>query len=433
MKRYHLLLTVKIMTVALLSITTGYLLGIHQYWIALGIFIVLVRTGYGLLLFMKRTFKDTSRLINAIRFSESNISFQYAVSKGLPPELSLQMENAITRLNKKMMQTEAEHQFYDTLLNRIDSAIVVFEKSGKIHWINKTAVDEFGRPQPINIEDLRMVSPELPSLLDKISPQETKIIRIEKENHLRQLAITAVLFSSQGKNMKLVSFKHIESVMEESETDAWKKLIRVLTHEIMNSITPIISLSESFSEQDSNDEERQNLMKRAMQTIHRRSKGLVEFVHNYQKLTRIPAPVLREENFSEIIEDISQLMKAENIRFTYEVTPPDILVPVDRSQIEQVLINLIKNAWEASLNKPVPDIQVHIFKNEYQRPVITIEDNGCGILPEVVDKIFVPFFTTKTGGSGIGLSICRQIMTMHGGNIRVESVIDHGTKVELRF
>ena len=234
--------------------------------------------------------------------------------------------------------------------------------------------------------------------------------------------------------MKLVSFKNIQSALEEHESDAWRKLIRVLTHEMMNSITPIISLSETLSEEDSEmNEKHYTAMSRAMQTIYRRSKGLVDFVKNYQQLTRIPEPVPVDIPVSEMLSDINRLLKANGIDFTYNVVPKDIQLFADRAQMEQSLINLIKNAWEACCDSPLPYVNIDVYKNEYQKPVILISDNGCGIVPEALDKVFVPFFTTKTGGSGIGLSICRQIMNLHHGSISIESEVDKGTKVALRF
>ncbi len=433
MKKYRTYLILKIITISGLSVGTGYLAGIQQYWIALLFFVILIYFIYNLFVFIKRNIKDTSRLIDAIRFSETNISFRRLESKGLPEELSLQMEEAVALLNKRLTQSAIEQQFYDTLLNRIDTAIIVFDKKGKIHWINKLALDLFGKPQPKHIADFQSIDPDLPVVLEKILPKENKIIKFMRNEQLYALAVSAVLFSSKGNELKLVSFKNIESVIEESESEAWKKLTRVLTHEIMNSLTPIISLSESLSENEINEEEKQSLMNRAMQSIHRRSKGLVEFVQSYQQLTRIPEPVLRQESIRRILEDITGLMQAENIRFLFEIKGEDLLMLIDRIQIEQVLINLIKNAWEACRDIDYPSVRLLISKDEYQRPVIQIFDNGHGILPEVMDKIFVPFFTTKTGGSGIGLSVCRQIMSMHGGIIMITSVPDHGTEVILRF
>ena len=429
MNSYNFALFSRLIPLAISFITTGFLVAIQWHSVALIVFLIGCWFAYSTISFLKRTIKDTKRLIDAIQFSEFNITFSNFAKKGLFPELIPQMENAISHFNKKIQHTEIEHQFYDTLLNRIDSAILVIGKANEIEWINKAAIDEFGKPHRRRLSDFAAISPELPVILEKIVPGETKIIKIQRESYTHQLAATAVTLNSKGKEFKLVSFKNIQSVLEESESDAWKKLIRVLTHEMMNSLTPIISLSETFSERDSANDIDNELMNRAMQTIHRRSKGLVEFVGNYQKLTRIPAPVMNTFPAVEMMKDINDLLQADGIRFSCDITPEDMTLFADITQMEQVLINLIKNAWEACARNQSPEIKVHIYRNEYHRSVIVVSDNGCGILPDVIDKIFVPFFTTKTGGSGIGLSICRQILISHNGTITVESKPEKGTKV----
>jgi len=429
MKRYNLALFYRLFPLIISFSLMGFLLAVQWYNAALIAFGFGCWFTHSTISFLKRTVKDAGRLIDAIRYSEFNITFRNFARKGLFPELIPLMENAILHFNEKLQQTEVEHQFYDTLLNRIDSAILVIGKANEIEWINKAASDEFGKPQPQRIADFAAISPELPGILEKIVPGETKIVKTKTH----QLAVTTVILSSRGKELKLVSFKNIQSVLEESESDAWKKLIRVLAHEMTNSLTPIISLAETFSEQDSTKEIDCELMNRAMQIIHRRSKGLVEFVGNYQKLTRIPAPVMGSFPATGMMNDINDLLLADGIRFSCEIKPEEMTLFADRTQIEQVLINLIKNAWESCDRNQSPEVSVRIFKNEYHRPVIVVSDNGCGILPEVMDKIFVPFFTTKTGGSGIGLSICRQIMISHGGYITVESDPAKGTRVVLVF
>ena len=216
-----------------------------------------------------------------------------------------------------------------------------------------------------------------------------------------------------------------------SATRAWQKLIRVLTHEIMNSITPILSLSETLSERDV-DERNYAVMQQGMRTIYRRSKGLLEFVENYRKLTRLPAPVRRPVSVCELLSDLRKLYAADtglHIRMPAE----DMVLHIDRAQVEQVLINLIKNAREACARRDEPDIRVEAAPDLFWRCVIRVSDNGEGILPDVQDKVFVPFFTTKPGGSGIGLSLCRQIMNRHGGNITLQSAVGHGSCFILLF
>jgi Signal transduction histidine kinase regulating C4-dicarboxylate transport system len=217
--------------------------------------------------------------------------------------------------------------------------------------------------------------------------------------------------------------------------EAWQKLIRVLTHEIMNSITPIISLSDTLSCNIQNKEwaeENLLLLNQGLQTIHRRSKGLLNFVENYRKLTRIPSPILSPISISDLLNNIKKLYS--NLPIIYNIEDPNHILLIDRIQIEQVLINLIKNATEACSDQPLPQIKIStFFLPDSKLFTLTISDNGCGILPEVIDKIFVPFFTTKPTGSGIGLSLCKQIINLHGGKITVESKANKGTTFTLKF
>lgn len=219
-------------------------------------------------------------------------------------------------------------------------------------------------------------------------------------------------------------------VLERNEMEAWQKLIRVLTHEIMNSITPIISLSETLSEREMT-EKNYPVMRQGMQTIHRRSKGLLEFVENYRKLTRLPAPVRCPVSVHDLLYDLQKLFSEEYIHI--EIPETKRTLQIDRTQIEQVLINLIKNAKEACCKVDKPAIEVKMAPALSWQCLITIQDNGAGILPEVLDKIFVPFFTTKPSGSGIGLSLCKQIMNRHGGNITVQSTVGRGSCFTLQF
>lgn len=219
-------------------------------------------------------------------------------------------------------------------------------------------------------------------------------------------------------------------IFERYEMEAWQKLIRVLTHEIMNSITPIISLSETLSEGELTPQE-YPMMKQAMQAIYRRSSGLLEFVQNYRKLTRLPMPNCSMVSVFELFQDLHEFFPEPYIHIN--MPEKDKLLQIDRAQIEQVLINLIKNAKEACKHQEEPCIKIGVQPALSWQYFITVQDNGEGILPEVLDKIFVPFFTTKSTGSGIGLSLCKLIMNRHGGNILVDSIIGQGTCFTLQF
>ena len=270
-----------------------------------------------------------------------------------------------------------------------------------------------------------------------------------------------------------------DSMREEAEVKAWQKLISVLTHEIMNSIAPIISLSETLSEDAGKepvensgkeaienagaqaienagkeaienagkeaienvgtgpvenreiDPERYRIMQQAMETIHRRSKGLLTFVENYRKLTRLPQPVKQPILLDNLIETIQQLITPGGIRFTYSVYPSRLILNADKEMVEQLLINLLKNAHEAC--EGMTDKKVELKAEMVGDAVhLTVKDNGQGISPEAMDKVFIPFYSTKTGGSGIGLSLCRQIVARHKGKISVQSD-KRGTVFKIEF
>ncbi len=247
---------------------------------------------------------------------------------------------------------------------------------------------------------------------------------------------TALSFRSKYRNAQLEELTdelreamrlYKKRTMEANEIESWQKLIRVMGHEIMNSITPIISLSETLSTR----EVEYSRMQQGMQVIHKRSKGLLEFVENYRRITRIPAPVKEKVTLAELFNGIAELIPNDYISFAQPAT--QISIKADRTQIEQVLINIIKNAIEACAEVPSPQIQVKSSVSETGTVSITVSDNGPGILPNVLDKIFIPFFTTKENGSGIGLSLCKQIMHLHGGNITVRSTPEQGSEFTLFF
>jgi signal transduction histidine kinase len=247
---------------------------------------------------------------------------------------------------------------------------------------------------------------------------------------------TALSFRSKYRNAQLEELTdelreamrmYKKRTMEANEIESWQKLIRVMGHEIMNSITPIISLSETLSTR----EVEYSRMQQGMQVIHKRSKGLLEFVENYRRITRIPAPVKEKVTLAELFNGIAELIPNDYISFAQPA--PQISIKADRTQIEQVLINIIKNAIEACAEVPSPQIQVKSSVSETGAVSITVSDNGPGILPNVLDKIFIPFFTTKENGSGIGLSLCKQIMHLHGGNITARSTPEQGSEFTLFF
>lgn len=247
------------------------------------------------------------------------------------------------------------------------------------------------------------------------------VVRYGKSSIPQDWAIDATRFDLRGRTSWIISLKNIHATLERNEMEAWQKLIRVLTHEIMNSITPVISLSETLSKRCKaypEDAHNRSSIQQGMEVIHRRSKGLLEFVENYRRLTRIASPVKTRIFVKDFFSDLRRLCPEPYICF--RLSDESLEWFADRSQMEQVFLNLLKNAREACAEKTDPEIIV-AAASAGNRLVFTVRDNGMGVLPEVIDRVFVPFFTTKPSGSGIGLSICKQIVALHGGHISVES------------
>lgn len=242
------------------------------------------------------------------------------------------------------------------------------------------------------------------------------------------------LMGEMNEALEMFRSRTHDSMMEEAETKAWQKLISVLTHEIMNSIAPIISLSETLAEREidrDNDSEEYQVMRQAMETIHRRSRGLLSFVENYRTLTRLPQPTVQPIVLRTMLDSLQRLTSTYGIAFSFKVYPEQLILNADKDMVEQLLLNLLKNAKEACEGMDAPKIELKAERigNSIQ---ITVSDNGQGIAPEALDKIFIPFYSTKAKGSGIGLSLCRQIVVRHRGKISVHSD-SHGTRFQIEL
>lgn len=383
-----------------------------------------------------RTTRMVSRMIEGIRYSDFSLSFSTRHKTRTEQRLAQEIIEVITKFRTQLSEKEERYQYYETLLNTVDSSLLVVDRLHNIHWMNRAAMQELCGHRIHSINELVLLNPDFPAVILSLQPGEIKTVRIYKGDNIQELAVTVTEYSTrQGAELRLVNLKNIHAVLEENEMEAWQKLIRVLTHEIMNSIAPIISLSETLSEravQNGMNEKDYSIMLQGMQTIHRRSKGLLGFVENYRKLSRLSAPVLAPVNIDELLSDMKKLFPGE--KYIYKIENPEVTLMLDRSQIEQVLINLLKNAGEACTEQSSPEVIIAThYDLEKQIFFLAVSDNGSGILPEVLDKIFVPFFTTKPTGSGIGLSLCKQIMNLHGGSISATSEMGQGSCFTLKF
>jgi len=280
----------------------------------------------------------------------------------------------------------------------------------------------------------------------KMRTGQKALIKIHDGNEQSNLSISATEFIMREQNFTLVSLQNIQSELEEKELEAWQQLIRVLTHEIMNSVTPIASLASTVNEtinfdaqtsQPELSEESKSDIEGALKTIQKRSEGLLHFVEAYRGLTRIPTPDFTNFSVLDLLERVHQLMQTEiskkKIQCKIEVVPKDLELTADSELVEQILINILKNAIQAIDRQPNGKIDLSSKINDRGHIIIQLEDNGPGIPKDVQDNIFIPFFTTKEEGSGIGLSLSRQIMRLHRGSISMQSKPHETTVFTLRF
>lgn len=422
-----------------LCLVFAFLVAYRFYFSAAVLAIVTACEVYYLFRLMEKNTKLLMHFIWSVRYSDFLMTKlpDSGQSDTIPKELAVAMEEALSHYKKNLQQKESQLQYFQALANHIDLSVIVFATNGAIEWTNQAARQQTGLPAPQTIDDLQAFHSELPARLRALRPGELSILQVTRGEECYQLALSGMSFVVLGRPLTVVSMKNIRTVLETQETEAWQKLIRVLTHEIMNSMTPIVSLSElvknAFSPNHSLSADEEQELTQAIETIYRRSNGLLRFVENYRKVTGIPAPVLQVVSVSDLLTSTFQLLKSE-MNGLQLLTPSVYLqIIADKGQIEQVLINLIKNAQEALSNHPNPSIELSAGINSDGHTYIQITDNGSGIAPDTLERIFIPFFTTKPAGSGIGLSLSRQIMHMHHGNLNAVSETGKGSKFTLTF
>lgn len=394
---------------------------------------------YYLLQMMGRNDKLFRQFIWSVRYSDFLTSGSLAKEAPdlLPPEMTEAVEEALRHYKKHLQQKEGQLQYFQALANHIDLSVFVYSpESEEIEWMNQAAQIQTGLNFAETIDDLAAYHPELPARLRSLNPGELSILQVRRQEEYYQLILSSMSFIVLNKPLKVVSMKNIRSVLENKETEAWQKLIRVLTHEIMNSMTPIVSLSELIKNKqsfESNNEEDREEINQAIDTIYRRSSNLVRFVENYRKVTGIPTPVPEIIPVEGLLNSVCLLFKDKQEIIKVLPQTSYLQIIADKSLIEQILINLVKNALDATQDVPHPKIELSAGINTEGKTYLQVSDNGTGIPADVQERIFIPFFTTKPSGSGIGLSISRQIMHIHRGNLTVVSETGQGSRFLLTF
>ncbi len=397
--------------------------------------------------YLDRSHENIASFLDSIRFDDLSYSFKTESDDPVVQRLHKELNEAMLKLRNSRREKDSEFLFFKNIVMHVGIGLIIFKEDGKIEIFNSAARRLLKINRAENISDLKDVSETLVNVFIKLKTGGRELVRLKIGDDLVQLSIYAIELTLRGENVKLISIQNIQSELEEKEMEAWQNLVRVLTHEIMNSVTPISSLAGIVEEELKQHMEKQedrpltndqlNDIHLSLQTISKRSEGLIHFVKEFRSLTSIPKPRQIQIEVKTLLEELTMLHRKElmekNIRLNISVYPEDLTISADKNMIEQVIINLIKNAIQAFEEQEEKLIELKASLNEKSRPVISVKDNGTGIDPEAMEKIFIPFFTTKKTGSGIGLSLSRQIMRQHQGTLTVKSTVGKGTEFFMRF
>jgi two-component system nitrogen regulation sensor histidine kinase NtrY len=401
-----------------------------------------------LIRYVERTNRKLTRFFESIRYADFSSSFSDPGLGKSFVDLSREFNLVMEAFRKYRTEKEEHYNYLQTVVQHISMGILVFKRDGKVEVFNQ-GLSKMLKIRNIRfISDLSVVKDDFPAILMGLKAGDSTLYKVFTGDELLQLSITATEFRMHNEDYTLVSMQNISAELDEKEIESWQKMIRVLTHEIMNSITPITSLASTVHDMtirredgkvfmNKLDEEDIESIDSAITTIRNRSQGLLNFVEVYRDLTRIPKPNFRYFRVQELFDRCSMLLKPKmdelGIGCERKVFPPDLMITADPDLIDQVMINLMLNAIDAVKDVENPRIKVIATLNSSNRVVIDFHDNGIGIKPDIIDKIFMPFFTSKKHGNGIGLSLSRQIMHLHKGSVLVRSKMGEGTVFTLIF
>jgi nitrogen fixation/metabolism regulation signal transduction histidine kinase len=395
--------------------------------------------------FASQTNRKLTRFLESVKYSDfiSGFANDNKLGKSFR-ELNAAFNEVLEAFRKARTEKEEHWQYLNTIVQQVRTGIISFDPDGQVQLMNANAKRFIGIANLKNVHELADKNPKLHAALMEVQSGKSTLYKAGNEF---LLTLQATELRIRGNTVKLVTLQNIQTELQKQELEAWQNLTRVLRHEIMNSITPISSLTSTLREileqdlikKETNYElkaEGAEDLREGLNTIESRSKGLIKFIDAYREYTSLPQPKIKNIRVKDLIEKVAQLLKPEfkktSIQFSYKSDSEYLTIQADEEMIEQVLINLIKNAIEALENLPNAKIEL---TGTYSDSAVIIEvcDNGPGIIPEAIERIFIPFFTTKKSGSGIGLALSRQIMQMHNGSLTVKSEPDVKTTFTLNF
>jgi two-component system nitrogen regulation sensor histidine kinase NtrY len=442
MKNFRLNIFIRVALITGLAIAIALVLSQRpSVFIPSGLALVLVGVIVNLISYIEKSNRDLTHFLLSIRQGGFTENFLSGKRGKKFEELSVAMNDVVTEFARLNLEKELHHQFLEALNENISVAIFTFDDTGKLLTINSAAKKLTGLPSFSNLEDFKKVNPLLLEKIQSIRPEQKTAVPMYLNNIQQQLGIQLKEIVLQQKRVRILLLQNLNSELEAKEIDAWQQLMRVLTHEIMNSVTPIVSLSQAIrtilstpdgSSKALSEIENDNLedVYSGINTIESRSRGLVRFVSAYKEYARPVELRLDSVDLMKLVENVVDLIVPDLEQYDIKITvntPEHLSVKLDRTLIEQVLINFIKNAIDAVKHDGTGRITITVNKKELDRIQLAISDNGHGMDGDTLANVFIPFFTTKPGGSGIGLSFSRQIVKQHGGSIQVQSEVGVGT------
>ena len=402
------------------ALTSSILLG--EFLIAIPIGILFIISCRGLYLQYLMHARQVIFMLNAIE----NDDFSFKFSSDSPLRSDILVNRTLNRITaiiqKAKVDAVQKEKYYELILNSVNTGIIVADENGNIFQTNNEALKLLGLSVLTHLKQLYKISPDLPDILQNVGPGEKQQTSFVNERGTVHLSVRTSKMVINDTKMCIYAINDINSELDDKEIESWIRLTRVLTHEIMNSITPITSLSETLLSLHKNANKD---IRNGLEVISSTGKGLIDFVESYRKFTHLPTPQPSLFYAAGLAERIKQLTQCNNTlsgtQIIISIDPHDLIIHADEKLITQVILNLVKNAMQSIGNAADGLIQIKGYCNPDESVSLEIMDNGPGISPEMADHIFIPFFTTKEGGSGIGLSISRQIMRLHGGTLTLKS------------
>lgn len=440
---WRLLLRVFLMFLALLAAAFVVVKGQPLYLV---IFIpLIIYAVIEMIRFQKKAQDEVNQFVESIQYRDFSRHFDVRKAPNELKPLRKGFNDINTTFKLISRERETQYHYLQKILELVDTGILSYEEeTGEIGWINEAFKNLISIPYLKTVHSLEKREPDLYLELTKVKPGDSKIITITRNQQLVKILITASVMRSDDKLYKLIAFQNVSEALDETESKAWSKLLNVMTHEIMNSVAPISSLADTLknrlqSPEIANSVQSSELedLELGIDTIKRRSEGLLKFTESYRSLNKITKLDRNKVLVRDLFENLNSLMRPtlekKHIELEIILRDPTLAIQADINLIEQVMINLLVNAIEAVKDREEPRLTLSAEVQNNSKTLVKVTDNGLGMPPELLDKIFIPFFSTRKTGSGIGLSLCKQIMLLHKGNIQVQSTEGKGSSFILQF